>query len=94
VFGRIICAHQGKLLLEESAGADGNETEDDPCNAEEDEVDESVDDCIDCSSLSEDDEASIVLDAKFTFCGERPHAVGRCFLEVWRRHCVLSVIVG
>lgn len=68
-------------MLQESAGADCNQTED-SYNVEEDVVDKSIDHSIDCSTSSDDAETSILLDAKFTFCGERPHAVGRCFLEV------------
>lgn len=70
-------------MLQENTAADWNQTEDDSSSAGEDEMDKSVDHSIDCSTLSDDDETSILLDAEFTFCGERPHAVGRCFLEVW-----------
>lgn len=73
-------------MLQESAEADRNQTEDDSYNAEEEEMDKSIDHSIDCSTLSGEDETSILLDEKFTFCGERSHAVGRCFLEVWSPH--------
>lgn len=60
------------------------------CDTEEDEVDESVDSSIDCSILSKVGETSVNLDAEFTFCGEHPHAVGRCFLEVLTLSLILS----
>lgn len=75
---RVICAHQGKYLLQESVGTEGNQVED----TKEDETDKSIDYSIDCSTLSKIDETSLHFDAGFTLCGEHPHAVGRCFLEV------------
>ena len=79
---RVLCAHQGKYLLQESVGTESNQVEDTSSDTEEDDTDKSIDDSIDCSTVSKNDEISLNLDAEFTLCGEHPHAVGRCFLEV------------
>lgn len=72
-------------MLEESAEADGDQIED-ADDAENDEVDGSIDYSTD---LSEHNQTSILLDAKFTSCAERSVAVGRCFVEV----CIHYLII-